>query len=874
MTVALAFESDDGSRAIEMQVQVQESDGVRNEDCDLRVYYDIARTVDQIRRGGYKKIALQFPDSLLPDASQVQQELKDGLTGQWERVFILGDTSYGSCCVDEVAAQHLVADCIVHYGRTCLSATTKIPVIYVFGNAPIEVNDCVQQLSERIASVDVMKTLVLLYEPRFHHASSAVFEGLKEKFAERKLVFGTMKTLYDPTKKLQEIESSKADEGSSVLTIGGQEIVVDTENVEITPETFTLLYIGAESAHLTSILMRYSSVECFSYNPDLMSTRKEGATVNRALMRRFFLVQQAKEAQIYGILMGTLGVNKYLDVVHGLQKLIKKSGRKSYLFVVGKVNVPKLANYAEIDAFVLVACQQNTLMDSKEYYKPIVTPYELQLALSPSEEWDGQYKTDFSEVIPALDQTAQSVEQAAVDGEDEADKPFFSLVSGTYKTASHSTAVDREATTYALTASGEPDASGALQVKNERTELTTYHSEAADYLATREYQGLDPRIGKTPAHAAVEGSTAIDNYKRIGERIAKDKGQDLSIVLNAITSVMSSKGDPRFIVLENSSGTGKTQMAFNLQTSGSCDVFYLPCAKVGDDAQLVYKAFSKRTVAFLGCINEAAEKLNEGSVAEFYGAKELRLYAFIVAALRGDESFRGLATSLEVEQGFREKKIKPFVFFLDEFARLGSSYAGDERKIVEKRLRLVRNVFRSFGIPVILSATNRIARKLVCFEKVLDRRRRCSKKLLGDGDGRVSKAMLLTQLEWILQHSRPLFAILARQYMTKNGNFGTTPADRIRYLSDMTAKLARVIRSLKERGRPNEFFYRVADTCTNLIDSHFGCLEESEPFDLNLGSCGLLKDEENWKCSGKFPQLESDMLLHLILMGDHEMEEG
>ncbi|KAI9986763.1 hypothetical protein PInf_025720 [Phytophthora infestans] len=466
MTVALAFESDDGSRAIEMQVQVQDSDGVRAEDCDLRVYYDITRTVEQIRRGGYKKIALQFPDSLLPDASQVQQELKDGLTGQWERVFVLGDTSYGSCCVDEVAAQHLVADCIVHYGRTCLSATTKIPVIYVFGNATIDVNDCVQQLSECIAGVDVMKTLVLLYEPRFHHASNAVFEGLKDKFTERKLVFGTMKTFTTQQRRWR----------------GRDEIVLGTDNVEITPETFALLYIGAESAHLTSILMRYSTVDCFSYNPNVMSSRKEGATVNRALMRRFFLVQQAKEAQIYGILMGTLGVNKYLDVVHGLQKLIKKSGRKSYLFVVGKVN--------------------NTLMDSKEYYKPIVTPYELQLALSPSEEWDGQYKTDFSE-------TAQSVEQAADDEGEDVDKPFFSLVSGTYKTAFHSTPVDREATTCALTASGEPGASGALQVKNERTELTTYHSEAADYLATREYQGLDPRIGKTPAHAAVEGSTGI-----------------------------------------------------------------------------------------------------------------------------------------------------------------------------------------------------------------------------------------------------------------------------------------------------------------------------------------------------------------------------
>ncbi|KAG7400138.1 Diphthamide biosynthesis protein 2 [Phytophthora boehmeriae] len=507
MTVALAFESDDGSRAIEMQVQVQESDGVRAADCDIIEYYDIPRTVAQLRSGGYKAIALQFPDSLLPDASRVQQELKDGLAGQWERVFILGDTSYGSCCVDEVAAQHLVADCIVHYGRTCLSATTSIPVIYVFGNASIEVEDCVQQLSDCIAAVDPSKTIVMLYEPRFHHASSAAFNALQQKFGERNLVFGGMKTFYDPTSS-GETSVDGENASNAVLHIGGQEIVVDAENAEVTPETFALLYIGAESAHLTSILMRYSAVDCFSYNPDTFSTRKEGAVVNRSLMRRFFLVQQAKEAQIFGILMGTLGVSKYLDVVHSLQKLIKKSGRKSYLFVVGKVNVPKLANYAEIDAFVLVACQQNTLMDSKEYYKPIVTPYELQLALSPDEEWDGQYKTDFREVLPALAQTTLGVEAAAGEEED-ADNPFFSLVSGTYKTTSRGPTSDNSSATHTLTANGEPDASTALQVKDERTELTTYRSEAAEFLATREYRGLDPRLGKTAAHAAVEGSTGI-----------------------------------------------------------------------------------------------------------------------------------------------------------------------------------------------------------------------------------------------------------------------------------------------------------------------------------------------------------------------------
>lgn len=34
-------------------------------------------------------------------------------------IFVTGDTSYGSCCVDEISAKHLKADAIVHYGKRC-----------------------------------------------------------------------------------------------------------------------------------------------------------------------------------------------------------------------------------------------------------------------------------------------------------------------------------------------------------------------------------------------------------------------------------------------------------------------------------------------------------------------------------------------------------------------------------------------------------------------------------------------------------------------------------------------------------------------------------------------------------------------------------
>lgn len=287
MVVALAFEADDGSRVIASHVDVQAQDGERSEGMDFLTFYEIERTVAQIQSGAYKRIALQFPDSLLPDAVRVQHELRERLQDSgYERMFVLGDTSYGSCCVDEVAAQHLFADCIVHYGRTCLSATSKIPVIYVFGNAPIDTPHCMDALSEKLQAADPRKQVVLLYEPCYRHACDAIFAALEAAFPDRKFLFGSMKTFYDPTTQAAAVDGVAEDKDAhldSTVVVGGQALHL---HEQIAPETVVLLYVGTESAHLTSILLRYSTVDCFSYNPTMMTARKEGATVNRALMRR------------------------------------------------------------------------------------------------------------------------------------------------------------------------------------------------------------------------------------------------------------------------------------------------------------------------------------------------------------------------------------------------------------------------------------------------------------------------------------------------------------------------------------------------------------------------------------------------------------
>lgn len=84
-------------------------------------------------------------------------------------------------------------------------------------------------------------------------------------------------------------------------------------------------------------------------------------------MRRYAVVQKARDADVFGILIGTLGVASYLPLIAHIRKLLNKSRKKSYTISVGKLNPAKLANFMEIECFVLVACPENSLIDAKVF---------------------------------------------------------------------------------------------------------------------------------------------------------------------------------------------------------------------------------------------------------------------------------------------------------------------------------------------------------------------------------------------------------------------------------------------------------------------------------------------------------------------------
>lgn len=434
--------------------------------------YEISRCVTWIQQAGYKRVALQFPDELMQDAVSVTQDLERNVPSGCN-VFILGDTSYGSCCVDEVAAQHYNADAIIHYGRSCLSQPVKMPVLFVYGRQPLDIADCAHSFA--LLFPDESSNIIIMYDTVYAYACADIHSILKDKY--KNLIVSTLKSGNKTEDQVTGCDSvSKC--GREFYVPNGRDI-----------GEYIMFYIGRESLTLTNLMYNFPSCHFSSYDPATGHGRKENVNVNKMLMKRYYMIEKAKDARIVGILVGTLGVANYLDILNRLKVMIKKAGKKSYVFIVGKINVAKLANFLEIDIFVLIACSENTLLDSSEFYRPVVTPYEMELACNPEREWTGEYPTEFQQLLEGgayyrpLPEIANQLETD------------ISLVTGKVRTLGHGDSCVETGTT--------------MMLRSDAMTVATQADSAGEFLGMRSWQGLEQKLGETPITKAVDGQKGI-----------------------------------------------------------------------------------------------------------------------------------------------------------------------------------------------------------------------------------------------------------------------------------------------------------------------------------------------------------------------------
>jgi len=518
--------------------------------------YEIERTVKEIKEGRWKRIALQFPDHMLADAPRVYERLARGLKAARktqngveeriieqpretateedinaklnnttiseekeieERLFILGDTSYGACCVDEVAAEHVDADVVVHYGRSCLSPPSRLPVIYVFTERSLDLEPLITSFQDTYP--DKESKVVLMADIPYSHHIPALHTRLTEAGYTH---VHTTSILHDPSSPLPnrcippEVSSSLRD--------------------------YALFHISdPPTSLLLTLSSRVASIHIYPTNTPSPTASSADRSTSISLRRRYALLTSLSTVPIFGILINTLSVKNYMHILSHVQRQITAAGKKYYTFVVGKVNAAKVANFSEVGGWVVIGCWESSLIESTEFWRPMVTPWELGIALQGDGErvWTGAWDADFQSVLKAGEKRdgksegeasngvgSQGVKGDEVgDGDEEFDSdeesapPEFDLRTGRYVSHSRPMRAPKEPTRIHIQ-NGEVAPSSTALTKRANGDIAAVGgvaSPGAEYLRSkRTWQGLGHDYREEEEEGRVDGRAAKMEEGRSG----------------------------------------------------------------------------------------------------------------------------------------------------------------------------------------------------------------------------------------------------------------------------------------------------------------------------------------------------------------------
>ena len=500
-------------------------------DAEIITRYEISRTASELVIGGWQCIALQFSDSLLEHAVRVVELLKGeldktpfktnatnnsdsldletsmndvslvdkpGVRPPFRRLYILGDTSFGACCVDEIAAEHISAEVVVHYGRACLSPTARLPVIYVFTKKPLDHDDVVDVFVKN--HPDREAKVILMADTMFHSHIPTLHARLRDEKAYKNIY--APEIIHDP---------------SSLLP--NRTLPAHCRDNATQLKSYTLFHISTPpTALLLTLSSRIGNIKL--YPTDKITSSPIQVSTAALLRRRYGLLTSLSTARIFGILINTLSVSSYQHAAATIAAQIASAGRKSYTFVVGKINAAKVANFAEVDGWVVVGCWESSLVEDDGFWKPIITPFELEIVLKGDENrvWTGEWRGGFDEQLGDTRQNGSRNGGAQVndeDGEDESEDedesapPEFDLRTGRY--VSYSKPRSGQARRAKLQSGGNTATSLITRNKGEMAMIGGKTSLGAEFLQTqRTWRGLGSDIQIEYEEDGLEAGTLME----------------------------------------------------------------------------------------------------------------------------------------------------------------------------------------------------------------------------------------------------------------------------------------------------------------------------------------------------------------------------
>lgn len=105
------------------------------------------------------------------------------------------------------------------------------------------------------------------------------------------------------------------------------------------------------------------------------------------LMKRYNLIMKVQKAKVFGIIITNPSLAVRENQVEGIKSLLRKNDKQYFVFTMNKLNEPKIKNFPEIEAYIVISCPNSSLYEYSKFYKTVIVPHELRIAFEDA-EWD------------------------------------------------------------------------------------------------------------------------------------------------------------------------------------------------------------------------------------------------------------------------------------------------------------------------------------------------------------------------------------------------------------------------------------------------------------------------------------------------------
>jgi 2-(3-amino-3-carboxypropyl)histidine synthase len=321
--------------------------------------FEIPKTIHRIRTAGSKKVALQFPEGLLLFATTISDILTRFCPGT--ETLIMGDVTYGACCIDDFTARALGCDLLIHYAHSCLIPVdvTKIKTLYVFVDISIDTSHLLATLERNFSSG---KTIAIVGTIQFN----ATIHGIKPDLERAGFHIIIPQTAPLSKGEILGCTSPRLSKGDGVDLI---------------------LYLGDGRFHLESAMIHNPELPAYRYDPYSRILTRETYDHKEMHTLRRDAISQAKGAKRWGLILGSLGRQGNPHTMTLIEDRLREESIPFINLLLSEIFPGKLAMMSDVECWVQIACPRLSIDWGYAFPRPLLTPYEALVVLGGKKDW-------------------------------------------------------------------------------------------------------------------------------------------------------------------------------------------------------------------------------------------------------------------------------------------------------------------------------------------------------------------------------------------------------------------------------------------------------------------------------------------------------